>query len=77
MVEWRDSAQPTSAWQWVTDYEIPEAVGCVSVGFLIAQTKDTIAVAANLGDMGQESCQASGVIRIPRCAVTKLRKVRL
>jgi hypothetical protein len=72
MVEWEDSAQPISAWQWVETYEIPEIIRCVSVGYLIAETEDAVAVAPNLGDIGRDRMQASGIIRIPRRAVCRI-----
>ena len=72
MVEWEDSAQPVSDWQWVETYEVPETVLCVSVGYLIADTTDALALAPNIGDVGRERIQASGIIRIPRCAVQRI-----
>lgn len=68
-VEWEDSARPVSSWQWLDDYEVPQTVACISVGFLIAETKAALALAPNLGDVGHEKIQASGIIRIPRSAV--------
>jgi hypothetical protein len=75
MVEWEDSARPISAWQWVEDYELPDIVSCVSVGYVIAETKHAIALAPNLGDIAQPRSQACGIIRIPRRAVTKIREL--
>jgi hypothetical protein len=72
LVEWEDSARPISSWQWVDDYQMPETVTCVSVGYLIADTKQAIALAPNLGDIGRERLQASGIIRVPRPAVRGL-----
>jgi hypothetical protein len=72
MVEWEDSSQPIAAWQWADDYQAPETVRCVSVGYLIAETEQAIAVAPNIGDVGCERIQASGIIRIPRSAVSKM-----
>ncbi len=71
-VEWEDSSQPIPQWQWVADYEIPETVPCTSVGFLIARTKQAIAIAPNLGNTTQDKCQASGIIRIPKSAIRKI-----
>jgi hypothetical protein len=71
-VEWEDSARPISAWQWVSDYELPDVVTCVSVGYLIADTKQAIALAPNLGDVERERVQASGIIRIPRSAIRQM-----
>ena len=70
-VEWEDSARPIPAWQWIADYELPQIVACISVGYLIAETRQALALAPNLGDIGQE-IQASGIIRIPRSAVRRI-----
>jgi hypothetical protein len=76
LVEWEDSAQPISKWQWTDEYEIPEIVTCVSVGYLISETKAALAIAPNLGDVRRERVQASGIIRIPRSAVRRIVKLR-
>jgi hypothetical protein len=68
-VEWEDSARPIAEWQWVADYKVPQTVLCISVGFLIAKTKHALSLAPNLGDIGREQIQASGIIRIPCSAI--------
>jgi hypothetical protein len=70
-VEWEDSARPISEWQWIDDYQLPEIVTCISVGYLIAETDKTLALAPNLGDVTCERIQASGIIRIPKSAVRR------
>jgi hypothetical protein len=70
-VEWEDSAQPISAWQWIDDYEVPTITKCISVGYLIADTPKAIAIAPNLGDVTRDRIQASGIIRIPRSAIIR------
>jgi hypothetical protein len=72
LVEWEDSARPSPSWQWVDECEPPEAVECVSVGYLIAKTERALAIAANLGDVTRDRVQASGIIQIPACAVRRL-----
>jgi hypothetical protein len=72
LVEWEDSQRPISAWGWIDDYELPDAVQCLSVGFLMAQSKEAIALAPNLGDVRQARAQACGIIRIPCSAVRKI-----
>jgi len=71
-VAWEDSARPISQWQWVDDYQMPETVACVSVGYLIAETKKAVALAPNLGDIEHDRQQASGIIRIPRRSIMKM-----
>lgn len=75
MVEWEDSARPIPAWQWVEDYEVPKTIRCLSVGYLIAETDDAIALAPNLGDIDQPKAQACGIIRIPQRAIIKLKRL--
>ena len=72
IVEWEDSSQPVSEWQWADDYAIPEIVRCISVGFLIARTRNAIALAPNIGDPEKDRLQASGIIRIPRSAIRRI-----
>jgi hypothetical protein len=47
------------------------------VGYLIAKTKGTLALAANLGDLDYERAQASGIIRIPRRCIIRMMDLRL
>lgn len=75
LVEWDDSAQPIAVWQWVDEFASPEVVRCLSVGYLIAETKWALALAPNLGDVTAERAQASGIIRIPRSAIRKIHKL--
>ena len=72
VVEWEDSQKPLSSWGWLDDYTLPDAVRCVSVGFLIAETEAALALAPNLGDIAQERAQGCGIIRIPQSAVRKI-----
>jgi hypothetical protein len=72
LVEWEDSQRPLSAWGWIDEYELPNAVRCISVGFLIAESKTSIALAPNLGDINQPRAQACGMIRIPNSAVRRI-----
>jgi hypothetical protein len=75
LVEWEDSARPIDGWQWVEDYELPEILHCISVGYLIAETKSALALAPNLGDVGKERTQASGIIRLPRSAIRRVTRL--
>lgn len=70
MIEWVDSAQPSPSWQYLADFDDPKAIACVSVGWLIHDGDDVKALAQNMGDIGSDAMQVSGVIRIPaRCIV--------
>jgi hypothetical protein len=75
-IEWEDSAQPISGWQWAADYAMPEIVKCVSVGYLIAETKEAVALAPNIGGVGSDQHQVSGILRIPRSAVRRISRLK-
>ena len=76
MVEWLDSAQPVSSWHFLESPPELEVIECASVGWLIGESKDTIMLAPNIGDLcSGGSQQGSGFIRIPVSCIT--RKVEL
>jgi len=71
LIEWEDSAQPTSAWQLKRDVKVA-AVRIASVGWLIKDRKSVKGLAQNVGGLdGKTAAQCSGVISIPtRCIVS-------
>ena len=72
LIEWVDSAQPLGRWLLLSDYERQDAIQCVSVGWLI-QDDDLKALAPNMGEAHDpDNIQASGIIRIPACAVIRI-----
>lgn len=77
LIEWEDSAQPLAAWRYLDDLGEFKIVRCQSVGFLVHDGKDVKALAPNVGDLGGEHAQASGLIRIPTRCVTKISRLHL
>lgn len=75
VVDWVDSRQPVSSWQFLEDLEDQPAVICRSVGWLLKDT-DVMVLAPNLGDIGA-STQVSGVITIPVQCVKKVRRIEI
>ena len=71
MIEWQDSAQPVAEWSYLAGWDAPSVVNCVSVGWLI-HDGEVKALAPNMGDLGSENAQVSGVIRIPACCITRM-----
>jgi hypothetical protein len=69
MIEWVDSAQPISSWQWIDEMPEPSLTICRSVGWLVYDGEDVKSVAPNLS-VSDDNAQVSGVIRIPtRCII--------
>lgn len=81
MIEWEDSAQPIPNWTYLAGFEAPGTIRCVSVGWLIRDDGQMMALAPNMGAIDDEnSVQVSGVIQIPtRCVInaTKLQEPSL
>lgn len=78
LVEWEDSMQPSSSWRFLTDFDDHKIVKCLSVGWMIGDGKDVKALAPNIGNPHDNTGveQASGVIRIPARAITRLVKLK-
>lgn len=70
LIEWADSRQPTVEWARLNDTTKLEFCRCYSVGFVVQDDKDVVALAANVADVEEET-QATGVIVIPTVAVLK------
>jgi hypothetical protein len=77
LVEWVDSVQPVSSWYLLTAAPSLEIIQCVSVGWLVGKTKKVLMLAPNIGDIESGStAQASGFIRIPTAAVTRIAELQ-
>jgi hypothetical protein len=72
-IEWEDSAQPISNWQYLADFVPQPVIRCASVGWLIHDGEDMKALAPNMGGLENEhNLQVSGVIRITTKCVIKI-----
>ena len=71
MIEWEDSSQPIPSWSYLSSFLPTGTIRCVSVGWLIRDDGQMIALAPNMGAIDDEnSVQVSGVIQIPtRCVI--------
>ncbi len=67
-VEWADSRQPSAGWQFIEDLE-PSSCDCVSVGYIVRDDVEFLALAQNIADIKKDSPQCSGVIVIPKRAI--------
>ena len=69
VVEWEDSAQPTSAWEWADELLSSEPIMCQTVGHLIHDNETCVTIALSLGDKDSDRPQVNGAMRIPRRAI--------
>lgn len=72
LVEWVDSIRPAPEWQFLSEYEASGIVRIASVGWLVHQCGEVIALAPNRGSVEGEADQASGIIHIPRVSVVRI-----
>lgn len=70
LVEWVDSSR-SDCWTPIDQFN-PKVSKCMSVGWIIEQTKKRLSIAPHLGP-GQ-SC---GTMTIPKVAITKIRKLKV
>lgn len=77
LIEWEDSARPVPGWIFLRDFSDFSVVKCVSVGWLIQDDQSVKTLAPNMGEIeSAEQVQASGIIRIPAKAVTRIVRLR-
>lgn len=69
LVEWEDSAQPSPEWRFLDDPPEPAVIRCRSVGWIAAENQSVLMLVPNLGNVGTESAQGCGFIRIPKSAI--------
>jgi hypothetical protein len=75
LIEWEDSSQPISQWQFADDLDV-SAVRIASVGWLAKDDKDVKGLAPNVGGLhGKGSPQCSGVIAIPARCIIRITKL--
>lgn len=71
-IEWVDSSGVQGGWQFLEDFNT-ELVKVTSVGFLVKETEELIALSLNYGKETINSPeQINGVITIPKCAITSI-----
>lgn len=79
-IEWVDSRQPIPPWQFLEDFVPQEPVKIFSVGFIVhggevdegEEESDVVALAPNVGNLGSDEAQISGVIHIPRGSIVEI-----
>jgi len=75
LIKWEDSVQPIAAWQYLSDIHDLSIVECQSVGFLVHEDDSVKVLAPNVGDLGCENAQATGLFRIPTRCVTEISRL--
>lgn len=71
-VEWVDSCQSHN-WQAVEELKSQRSLHCFSVGWIVAENKDSITLAANISEKNHPTAfyQCCGVMTIPQKAIVQ------
>ncbi len=72
IIRWQDSAQPISAWKYLSDLPRTWPIECATVGWLLKDDDDVKVICQSVGDLhNPNNAQASGIMTIPaRCVVS-------
>lgn len=72
IVEWLDSARPTSECQYLSEYKPIHPISCISVGFLIHDGDVVKTLSPNMSSIENNNIQVSGIIHIPTRSILKI-----
>ena len=73
LIEWIDSRSPIPGWCLIEECEMPHACKCVSVGYLVVNSKDEKVLAQSIADLESDSLQANGLMVIPAKTIITMR----
>lgn len=77
LIEWVDSSRLGDGWRMLDEIEAPEPHRCLSVGFVVKESKDAKVLVPNLADVrSDDNKQAYGGIIIPTRAIIRQRALR-
>lgn len=71
MIEWEDSCQASGQWQWLENLQTPPIIKCISVGFLVKDTKKEKCLAISMANAEQ----VSGIISIPSSCIKRIKRL--
>jgi hypothetical protein len=72
-IRWLDSSSPRTGWVRLNEWEGVGSLECVSVGYLIAEDKDSKTLAPHLAyPDDKDQCQGNGIIVIPCGAIVSV-----
>ena len=70
-IRWLDSTSAPKGWIAVQDWKGIGSLECISVGYLIAEDRETKTIAPHLAYPDDEAqCQGNGIMVIPSGAIT-------
>jgi len=78
LIEWEDSYNKSNNWELISQMEIPQRMICVSVGWIVKETKYNILIIPHISDIYNKNSLGTGLgsLIIPKSAIVKQRKLK-
>lgn len=71
IIDWVDSVR-ASDWTYIEDVD-EKIMNCVSVGFLLKETDDSVTIAQNYGLKPEQVCN---LMTIPKCSIRSFKEIK-
>ena len=77
LIEWYDSYSLGDGWLSVRSLKKPKKMVCVSVGYILKETKDVILIASHITDIREKKCLGTtrGILIIPKGTIIKKKRL--
>ncbi|MDD5353321.1 MAG: hypothetical protein PHS93_09195 [Candidatus Omnitrophica bacterium] len=78
LIEWEDSYSTDDKWKSVSAMPKPKRMICVSVGWIIKETKNNILIIPHLSDINNKNSSGTGFgeMVIPKSAIRKRKELK-
>lgn len=71
VIDWVDSVR---AFDWTLIEDVDDkSLDCISVGFLLNETKEHVTIAQNYGSVPKQVCN---LITIPKCSIKNIKEIK-
>jgi hypothetical protein len=79
LIKWEDSYSSDNKWKSISGMTKPKRMVCVSVGWLIKETKNTILIVPHITDIKNKNSSGTGLgeIVIPNSAIRERRELKI
>jgi hypothetical protein len=79
IIKWVDSSYPSnSQWEPISEIKEPEQMICISVGFILKETKSDVIMMPHITSVNKEKDEmcVCGLMTIPKVAILKRTKLK-
>ena len=79
LIEWMDPYTFSDKWESISEMPNLENTICVSVGWIMKETKDNILIIPHISDIGNKNSLGTGcsAMVIPKLSIVKRKKIKV